>query len=85
MIEYVGFAAALLGAIMFLPQTIQVLKTRHTKDLSLTTQVLLLIVSLLWVVYGLGVKTTPVVLVNIIIAVLTTVILSVKVKNEYLR
>ena len=82
MIEIIGTLAALLGSIMYIPQAWRVVKTRHTKDLSLVTQVLLLVVSLLWIVYGVGKNALLLIMVNAIIAVLATIILVIKLRQD---
>lgn len=82
MIEFIGTLAALLGSIMYIPQAWRVVKTHHTKDLSLVTQALLLVVSLLWIIYGLGKNALPLIMVNTIIAVLATIILVIKLRQD---
>jgi MtN3 and saliva related transmembrane protein len=85
MYEIIGAVAACIGSVMFIPQTWRVIKTRHTKDLSLATQVLLLVVSILWLVYGFGTHSLPLIFVNAIIAVLTTIVLAIKIRQDYLQ
>lgn len=85
MIELIGTLAALLGSIMYAPQAWRVIKTHHTKDLSLATQALLLIVSLLWIVYGVGKDSLPLIAVNSVIAILASIILVIKIKQDVIR
>lgn len=85
MIEIIGLVAAFLGSIMFIPQAWRVVKTRHTSDLSLTTQTLLLTVSILWTIYGVAKGSFPLIAVNSIIGVLTSVILAIKLHEEVFK
>ena len=61
---YVGYAAAVLGTICWLPQTIKTLRTRAVADLSLPTNLILLVAILLWLTYGLLRLDMPLILAN---------------------
>ena len=64
MIEIIGFTAAILTTISFLPQAIKVWKTKSAKDLSLTMFFLFTTGVLLWMVYGCLIKNYPVIIGN---------------------
>ena len=53
MTETIGFLAAILGTICWLPQTIKTWRTRETKDLSLSTNLLILATVTLLAAFGL--------------------------------
>ena len=50
--QLIGYVAALVGAIIFLPQVIQTIKTKNTKSLSLPSFILLNVSNSLWFTYG---------------------------------
>jgi MtN3 and saliva related transmembrane protein len=52
-IDCIGYAAAIIATLIFLPQVVHTIKTRDTKGLSLTTYILLTISNSLWATYGL--------------------------------
>src|SRR3989344_8890324 len=66
----IGYTAAAIGMVMFLPQTIKSWKTKQTKDLSFLTYFLFAIVSLLWFIYGLLLKAGPIIVVNATLLIL---------------
>ena len=74
----IGYIAAFIGAITFLPQVIKAWKTKRTKDVSFASFSLLALVSALWISYGLLLKAGPVILVNIIILTLSIFLLFLK-------
>ena len=76
----IGLMAAVLSTVSFLPQVIQIFKTRHTKDLSLATFVLFSIGVVLWLIYGILIKEIPVILANITTLFLALFILVMKIK-----
>ena len=62
---YIGYFAAILGTICWLPQAIQVWRTRDTKSLSLTANLLFLLTVTLWLIYGVMITDWPIILANI--------------------
>ncbi|HZE86682.1 MAG TPA: SemiSWEET transporter [Methylomirabilota bacterium] len=77
----IGFIAAFLTTIAFLPQAIQTLKTRRTKDISLPMYIALVVGIALWFVYGLILQSMPIILANGISFLLATPILILKIQN----
>lgn len=78
--ELIGYTAAAIGAAAFFPQAYRSWKTKNTKAVSLTTFSLLVIVSLLWVLYGFLIVAGPIILVNSIILFLSLFIVFLKIK-----
>jgi MtN3 and saliva related transmembrane protein len=76
----IGLLAAACTTISFLPQAIKVIKTKHTKDLSLGMYSLLTAGLCLWFVYGVLVNDLPVILANALSLVLAVIILSYNLK-----
>jgi MtN3 and saliva related transmembrane protein len=64
-IEYIGYLAAFLGTIGWLPQVYKTWTTRETKALSLSTNVLILATVTLWFVYGVILGAWPLIIANI--------------------
>lgn len=76
----IGFAAATLTTIAFLPQVIQTWKTRSTKDISLGMFLIFTTGVFLWLVYGLLIKDPPVIAANAVTLVLVMIILLFKIR-----
>jgi len=71
--------AATLTSIAFIPQAIKIIKTKHTKDLSLLMYIVLIIGIVLWLVYGVMLSILPIILANIVTLTLTLIILALKI------
>ena len=78
----VGFAAATLGTIAFLPQVVKAVKTKETKDISLPTFLIVATTNFLWTVYGVFRKDLPLTIANSVIFVSVLVILWAKIKYK---
>ena len=78
----VGYIAALLSVIAFVPQAWRVIKTRDTKDLSTPMWVLEVAAFALWIVYGISNTAWPIILPNAICLVLAAFILVMKLLPE---
>ncbi len=61
---YIGFLAALLGTICWLPQAWKAWATRDTAGLSLPANLMFLGTVSLWLIYGLLVGDAPIILAN---------------------
>ena len=66
MVEYIGYLAAILGTICWLPQTLKTWRSKETKDLSLGANLLILATVTLWLVYGILLGAWPLIIANII-------------------
>lgn len=78
----IGLLAAACTTVSFLPQAMKVIKTKHTKDLSLGMYSLLTVGLCLWFTYGVLVEDLPVILANALSLVLAVIILSYKLKYD---
>ena len=76
--ELIGFAAAFLTTVAFLPQTVRVVRTRDTRSISLAMYVLFTIGVALWLVYGILIGSLPVMVANVLTLVQSGVILRIK-------
>ena len=79
----VGNLAARLTTISFLPQAIKTIKSRDTQQLSLPMYLMFVAGVALWIVYGLHVKSTPIIVGNVITFMLAGSILMVKIKSTF--
>lgn len=77
----IGYIAAFLTTISFLPQVLQTLKTRKTDDISATMYIVLGVGMLFWVVYGIKIGSLPVILANATALTMVIIILFIKVKS----
>ncbi|GBO56872.1 hypothetical protein APA_5207 [Pseudanabaena sp. lw0831] len=75
-----GFTAASLTTIAFLPQVIKVWRSRSTKDISLPMLVTFIAGITLWLIYGLLVNAAPIYLANGLTLILNLLILRFKLK-----
>ncbi|AWB66827.1 glutathione synthetase [Saccharobesus litoralis] len=82
-IEIIGFTSAFLTTFSFLPQAIQVIKTRDTASLSLAMYSIFTLGVAGWLVYGLIKQDAAMIVANMVTFVLAGVILSIKLYNEF--
>jgi MtN3 and saliva related transmembrane protein len=75
-----GLLAGSLTTFAFLPQSIKTIKTRHTKDLSLTMLIMVDSGLVCWLSYGIMISSIPVIAANTVSIVLITIILVMKIK-----
>ena len=81
-VNTVGTIAATLTTISFLPQTVKVIRTKHTKDLSLVMYILLTVGIALWTFYGVLFGQWPIIISNIVALPLTATILYMKLREK---
>ncbi len=70
MAEYIGYLAAILGTIGWLPQVYKTWRSRETKSLSLPTNLLIFITVSLWFIYGLQTMSWPIIMANVFAIIL---------------
>lgn len=74
-IEFIGFLAAILTTVAFIPQVYKVWQTKSVSGMSLTMYLIFFTGVSLWLVYGLIINSLPMILGNSITLLLTSVIL----------
>lgn len=79
-IEILGFAAASLTSLCWLPQAWRTIRTRDTKAISLWTQSLFAAGTALWLTYGLQIGSLPVVFANALTLLLVLLIVMMKLR-----
>lgn len=77
----IGTIAATLTTISFLPQAIQVIKTKNTEGISLIMYSLFVLGVFLWAVYGFISNDKPIIVSNVITFSLASIILAYKINN----
>lgn len=78
----VGLCAATLTTVAFLPQTLKVIKTRQTRDISLIMYIIFSLGVILWLTYGILREDLPIILANIVTLSLTLIILYYKIRYK---
>lgn len=81
-VELIGFAAAFLTTIAFIPQVIQVWKSKSVEGLSLTTYIIFIIGVFLWFLYGLSIRSLSMIIANFITVLLASVIIYFIIKSK---
>ena len=78
----IGFIAAALTTISFIPQAYKVITTKDTTGISLGMYVLFVLGVFLWLVHGIQGMDWPLILSNSITFVLSSIILAFKIKYK---
>lgn len=81
--DLVGYLAATLTTLSFLPQAILTLKTRDTESLSLGMYSLFTGGVLLWLIYGIYLLNPAIIIANAITFLLASMILCFKIYNTF--
>lgn len=79
--ELIGYAAAFLSTVCWMPQAARVIRTRETKAISLPSQCLLTASIFLWMAYGGLEPAWPVFFCNVVSIVPITIVLVMKLRN----
>jgi len=78
--ELIGYAAAFLTTVSFLPQVIKVWKSRSARDISLSTYGMFTLGAAMWFSYGVAIHSTPVIAANAVTVVLAAAVVVAKVR-----
>ena len=79
--EWIGYCAAVLTTISFVPQVWQIWRTRHTKDISLRMYVLFTGGVAMWLLYGLLLAAWPIIIANVVTLFLAGAVLVLKLRH----
>lgn len=79
-IDIIGYIAALLTTASFVPQVIKSNRTKNLKDISLKTCLFMTSGVCMWFIYGVLTGSVPIVVANVITALLSSRILYLKIK-----
>jgi len=80
--EFIGFIAATMTTISFLPQVIKTWRMKETRDISLSMFIILAAGIFLWIIYGFFIQALPIILANSITFVFVMIILFFKLKYK---
>ncbi len=81
-ITLLGLIAAACTTLSFLPQVVKIIKTKETGDISLLMYVFLEFGLCLWFVYGLLIKSLPLMIANGLALLLSSIILILQIKYK---
>jgi MtN3 and saliva related transmembrane protein len=81
LIDIIGFIAAALSAICFVPQAIRAIQTKDTHAISFWMYLLSLLSVIFWLIYGIMLSSAPIIMKNILVIILSGVILALKTKD----
>lgn len=80
--DVIGYLAATLTTLSFLPQAILTLKTRDTASLSLGMYSLFTAGVLLWLIYGIYLSNLAIIVANTVTFIFAAIILGFKIYNS---
>jgi MtN3 and saliva related transmembrane protein len=78
----IGFAAATLTTLAFIPQTLKSWRTRNLAGISLTMYSLFTLGVALWLIYGIFLESWPIIIANAITLVLAGTVLFLKLRHK---
>lgn len=78
--EWVGYLAAILTTVAYMPQTIKAVRERNTISLSMGMYILSSLAALIWLWYGSLISNWPIMLCNLIIFLLSFTTLIMKIR-----
>ena len=81
-IDGIGYAAAMLTTFAFIPQVVKSWRSRSTGDLSSTMLVVFTAGIVLWLLYGIGTDSMPVILANAVTLVLSATLVVLKIRGR---
>ena len=82
-IELIGFIAAILTTVAFIPQVYKVWQTKSVSGMSLTMYLIFFCGVLLWLVYGLIINSLSMIIGNAVTIVLTLIILYFLLRSKW--
>ena len=79
-INFLGYVAATLTTLAFLPQVFKTWRSRSAKDVSLVMMITFSVGVFLWLLYGLAIQAMPVILANATTLTLALLIVILKIR-----
>ena len=80
--QYVGLIAASLTTVSFIPQVIQVIRTKNTSGISLMMYSMFVLGVFLWMIHGIIIRDVAVIMANCFTLVLSSTLLAYKIKYK---
>lgn len=84
-VQYLGYVSAFLTTASFLPQVLQVLRSRDLSSISLLMYLMYVTGLALWLIYGFLLGSWPLVISNAITLLLSSIILVLKIRDDIRR
>jgi len=84
LIHIIGYIAAFLTTVSFLPQVIQTIKTKDTSGISLLMYSLFVAGVFMWLIYGILLKNIAITSANLITLILAGIVLVMKIRSKIL-
>lgn len=81
-ISAIGSLAAFFTTIAFVPQAIQIIRTKNTQSISLAMYSFFTIGIALWLIYGILMQDFPIIMANSVTVVLSVIILTMKIRYK---
>ena len=76
--DFLGYIAAALTTISFVPQVIKIWRFRSVKDISIIMYIIHTLSVILWLIYGITIKSMPLVIAETLTLILVSTILTLK-------
>ena len=83
--DHLGFLAATLTTVAFVPQVVKIYRDKSAKSISLKTFYIFTVGIFLWILYGIALSSWPMIISNIITMLLSIAILVLKHKYDRVR
>ena len=81
-VTLIGFAAATLTTVSFVPQVIRAWRSRSTRDISLPMFLVMALGIMLWLIYGAMIGDLPLIIANVVTLILVLMILFFKLRYK---
>ncbi|MCG6145485.1 hypothetical protein EHQ23_08570 [Leptospira bourretii] len=78
----IGYVAAFLTTVSFLPQVLRVVMTKQTRDISRNMYIMFFLGVLLWFIYGILKSDFPIILANVVTIFFVSIILYYKLRED---
>ena len=79
-VEWIGFAAAFLTSISFIPQAVMTIRTKNTSGISRGMYSMFTVGVALWLLYGIALDSWPMIFANTVTLALAATILGLKLR-----
>jgi MtN3 and saliva related transmembrane protein len=79
-LDLLGYVAAVLTTVSFVPQALKTIRSRETGDISAWMYAILTTGTALWFLYGVAMNSWPIILANAVTFLLAATILAVKLR-----
>ena len=81
-VSVIGFIAASLTTVSFVPQVVRVWRSRSTRDISLPMFLVMALGIVLWLIYGALIGDWPLIIANVVTLILVLMILFFKLRYK---